>query len=211
MKVKVCGITQIEQLIKLDELGVDYAGMIFYENSARFVLNKMNSKLVKDANLNIKKVGVFVNSNEEQIKTMIEEYELDFIQLHGDETPLFCKQVNKHAPVIKAFRINEKNEQNIDWMVKPYNEFCTYFLFDTHSKSGYGGTGLKFNWNAIQNDKIEKEFFLSGGIGIEDTDQIQNFSHPFFYGIDLNSKLETSPGIKDLEKVKVMNNLKNNR
>ena len=109
MKLKVCGITLVQQLKQLDELGVDYAGLIFYDRSVRYVLNKLRSKDVKQLNLSLKKVGVFVNASQEDIETQIELYGLDAVQLHGDETPAFCNYISNKVTVIKAFRITQKN------------------------------------------------------------------------------------------------------
>jgi phosphoribosylanthranilate isomerase len=198
MKLKVCGITQAEQLKKLDELEVDYAGLIFYAQSSRYVLNKLKSKEIQNLNLSLKKVGVFVNASEEDIMTQLEQYRLDLVQLHGDETPSFCKHISNHVNVTKAFRINKKNEQNIDWMIKPYEEFCDFYLFDTNSKGVYGGTGEKFDWEILKHNKINKPFFLSGGIGLDDVENIKAFEHPYFYAIDVNSKVEIEDGIKDI-------------
>lgn len=211
MKIKVCGITQVEQLIALQELGIDYAGMIFYQQSSRYVLTKLNSKTIKDAQLKIKKVGVFVNATEEEILTMIKEYDLDLVQLHGDETPSFCERISNKVRVIKAFRISEKNEENIEWLIKPYKESVDFYLFDTYSKNAYGGTGTKFNWQALQQCNINKPFFLSGGIGIDDIDYIKEFNNPFFYGIDLNSKVESEPGVKDLQLIKQILKVKDHK
>ena len=119
MKLKVCGITQLDQLKKLNELGVDYAGLIFYQRSVRFMLNKLRGKDVQQLHLSLKKVGVFVNAAEEDIMTQVEDFGLDIVQLHGDETPGFCNHISNHVTVIKAFRITPTNEQNIDWMIKP--------------------------------------------------------------------------------------------
>src|SRR5436309_1646074 len=105
MKIKVCGITQVQQLKQLDMIGVDYAGLIFYQRSSRYVLDKLKSKDVRNAKLSLKKVGVFVNASEEDIKSQIELYGLNFVQLHGDETPTLCKDLSKVVKVIKAFRI----------------------------------------------------------------------------------------------------------
>ncbi len=201
MKLKVCGITQAEQLKQLDELEVDYAGLIFYAQSSRYVLNKLKSKEIQNLNLSLKKVGVFVNASEEDIMTQLEEYRLDLIQLHGDETPSFCKHISNHVNVTKAFRINKKNEQNIDWMIKPYEEFCDFYLFDTNSKGVYGGTGEKFDWEILKHNKINKPFFLSGGIGLDDVENIKAFEHPFFYAVDVNSKVEVEDGIKDISAI----------
>ncbi len=201
MKLKVCGITQLEQLKQLDDIGIDYAGLIFYKRSVRYVLDKLKSKYVIDLPLSLKKVGVFVNASEEDIMTQVELYGLDIVQLHGDETPAFCKHISSFVTVIKAFRITHRNEQNIDWMVKPYEEFCDFYLFDTNRKGAYGGTGEKFDWNILLDNKINKLFFLSGGIGLADIEKIKSFTHPFFYAVDVNSKVETEDGVKDLKSI----------
>ena len=203
MKLKVCGITQIQQLTQLDDLGVDYTGLIFYNRSVRYVLNKLKSKDVKQLNLSVEKVGVFVNASEEFINAQVELYGLDLVQLHGDETPAFCKHISNTVSVIKAFRITKYNEQNIDWMVKPYEEVCDYYLFDTNRKGAYGGTGEKFDWNILNNNIINKPFFLSGGISLADVEKVKAFRHPFLYAVDINSMVEIEPGIKDMEQVKM--------
>ena len=137
MKIKVCGITSLQQLLALDKLDIDYAGLIFYSLSSRYVLNKLKSRDVMNEPLSILKVGVFVNASEEDIMTQIELYGLDLVQLHGDETPAFCNHISNHVKVIKAFRLSKKNEQNIDWMIMPYEEVCDHYLFDTGSHNGY--------------------------------------------------------------------------
>ena len=199
MITKVCGNTDLSQLKKLEEMGIDYAGLIFYDPSPRAVLNKLDAKKVKE--LKVKKVGVFVNEEVSTILEKVEEFGLSVVQLHGDETPSFCSLVSDHVKVIKAFRISEK-PVDIDWMVKEYDEMCDYYLFDKGSKGLFGGTGEKFNWDVLKESKIDKPFFLSGGIGSEDAEKLINFEHQFFYGIDINTKFETAPGIKDLAKVK---------
>lgn len=203
MKIKVCGITQLKQLKQLDELGVDYAGMIFYHRSARYVLNKLLSEEVKKLHLSLQKVGVFVNASEEDIKTQIELYGLNVVQLHGDETPAFCNHISNYVTVIKAFRITQKNEQNIDWMIKPYEEACDFYLFDTNRPGAYGGTGEGFDWTILETNLINKPFFLSGGISLNDVERIKAFQHPFFYAVDVNSKFEIEDGIKDMNQVKI--------
>ena len=202
MKIKVCGITQADQLKQLDELGVDYAGLIFFRQSARYMLDKLLTTDVKDLSLRLKKVGVFVNASEEFINAQVELYGLDLVQLHGDETPAFCKHISSTVSVIKAFRITKYNEQNIDWMVKPYEEVCDYYLFDTNRKGAYGGTGEKFDWNILNNNIINKLFFLSGGIGLADVEKVKTFHHPFLYAVDINSMVEIEPGIKDIATIK---------
>jgi phosphoribosylanthranilate isomerase len=206
MKLKVCGITQLEQLKQLDEIGVNYAGLIFYEQSARCIINKLKADDVKNFPFALKKIGVFVNAEEEYILTQVENFGLDIVQLHGDETPAFCSQVSNHVTVTKAFRITQTNEQNIDWMVKPYEEYCDYYLFDTNRKNAYGGTGEKFDWKVLNENKINKPFFLSGGIGVNDIEKVKAFEHPFFYCVDVNSKVEIAEGIKDINMVREIAN-----
>ena len=201
MRIKVCGITQVEQLQQLDELGVDYAGLIFYSRSPRYVLNKLRSEDVIKLKLALQKVGVFVNASEEDILTQVELYGLDMIQLHGDETPAFCKHISNTVSVIKAFRITKYNEQNIDWMIKPYEEYCDYYLFDTNRKGAYGGTGEKFDWKILNSNTINKSFFLSGGIGLVDVEKVKAFQHPFLYAVDVNSKVEIADGVKDIRAI----------
>jgi phosphoribosylanthranilate isomerase len=204
MKLKVCGITQLEQLIQLDSLGINYGGLIFYDQSLRWIDNKLKAEEVKLLPLTMQKVGVFVNAEESYIMEQVENFGLDLVQLHGDETPGFCNQISSQVTVIKVFRITQTNEQNIDWMVKPYEEYCDYYLFDTNRKNAYGGTGEKFDWKILNDNKINKPFFLSGGIGLGDVEKLRTFEHPFFYCIDLNSRVEITVGIKDIDAIHKM-------
>ena len=205
MKIKVCGNTDLMQLQKLNELGIDYAGLIFYEQSPRYVSKKITGKEVKNLDLNIEKVGVFVNASEYEIMKRIEDFGLDIVQLHGDETASFCNRISDHIKVIKAFRIADF-DTNINWLVKEYDEVCDYYLFDKGSAGLYGGTGEKFHWDLLEKATIGKPFFLSGGIAINDVEALKQFVHPFFYGVDVNSKFETMPGIKNIELVKQFKN-----
>lgn len=203
MKIKVCGISSIKQLQEAEYIGIDYAGLIFYSQSSRYVLNKLKSRDVEKEDLSILKVGVFVNASEEDIMTQIELYGLNLVQLHGDETPAFCNHISNHVKVIKAFRLNNKNEQNIDWMIRPYEEVCDHYLFDSKVENGYGGSGEKFNWSVLEKNQINKPFFLSGGIGPGDVEIIRSLQHPFLFAVDLNSGFEIEPGLKDMELVKI--------
>ena len=200
MKVKVCGNTDLQQLKELNSTGIDYAGLIFYEYSSRYVLKKLSGSGVKDLNLSIEKVGVFVNASEDFILQQAEDFSLDIIQLHGDETASFCSKISDHMKVIKAFRVED--ETNIDWLVKEYVDVCDFYMFDKGSTGLYGGTGQKFNWKLLENSIIGKPFFLSGGIAPGDVEVLKNLTHPYFYGVDINSKFEIEPGIKDIKLVK---------
>lgn len=211
MKIKVCGNRDVNQLKELEKLEIDYVGLIFYQQSPRYILKKITGKEVRDLDLSIPKVGVFVNANEEEIMQQIEDFDLDMVQLHGDETASFCSRISNHIKVIKAFRINDF-EANVDWLVKEYDEVCDYYLFDKANAGLYGGTGEKFNWNLLENSVIGKPFFLSGGISDEDAAALKSFHHPFFYGVDVNSRFEKEPGIKDMRMIKeFVNQLKNKK
>ena len=207
MKLKVCGMTSFEQLQKLDQLGVDFAGLIFYENSKRFVGNKLNTQKSEIRQLEIKKMGVFVNAGIDQIEKEVKEYGLSYAQLHGDESVEFCRAVRNFVSVIKAIRINE--ETDLEGDLKVFEAACDYLLFDTDSKQ-YGGSGKQFSWGKLQQANIKKPFFLSGGIGLEDVDKVKNFHHPLLFAIDVNSRFESEPGIKDMDKVEAFMNALNN-
>lgn len=205
MKIKVCGNTDIDQLKEFNVLNIDYAGLIFYKQSPRYVLKNLAGQEVKNLNLSIQKVGVFVNATEEEIMKQVEDFGLDIVQLHGDETPTFCNKISDHIKVIKAFRITSF-DNNIDWLVKEYDEVCDFYLFDKGSAGLYGGTGQKFDWTLLEKSVIGKPFFLSGGISIEDINALKQFNHSFFYGVDVNSKFETSPGIKNMNLIREFEN-----
>ena len=201
MKIKVCGNTEIEQLKELNDLDIDYAGLIFYDQSPRFALKKLSGNKIKESGISIIKVGVFVNASEEEIMKQVEGFGLDMVQLHGDETASFCKRISDHVKVIKVFRLSDL-DTNIDWLVKEFDEVCDYYLFDKSSAGLYGGTGQKFDWNLLLKSKIGKPFFLGGGIERNDVEALRKFTHPFFYGVDVNSRFETSPGVKNIEMIK---------
>ena len=198
MNIKVCGITDIKQLTQLDGLGIEFAGLNFYEQSPRYMKDKISGDAVKAADLDLKKVGVFVDAGYDEIMELLEEYELDVVQLHGDEDPVLCEQLSEETEVIKVFRIGD-GKIDIDELISDYDEVCDYYLFDTAVKNGAaGGTGVQFDWKKIAKAKIVKPFFLSGGIGPADAEKVKTFKHPDFYGIDINSKFEKSPGVKDM-------------
>ncbi|MBI5373763.1 MAG: phosphoribosylanthranilate isomerase [Sphingobacteriales bacterium] len=198
MNIKVCGITEMKQLQQLDGLDIDFAGLIFYKDSPRYVGDKLNAKDVKKADFDLKKTGVFVNPEMIEVLDAIDEYGLEVVQLHGDESPEICEDLSSEVEVIKAFRI--KGDEDIDKLVAPYDAACDYYLFDTGGlKESFGGTGKQFDWTILSKAKIEKPFFLSGGIGVEDAARVKAFKHPDLFGVDINSKFETAPGVKDMK------------
>ena len=174
MRAKVCGLNSVNQMMQLDEIGVDFAGFIFYPKSPRYVLNtvsKVELKKAKGANIN--KVGVFVNENPDQLLSLVDDCGLYLAQLHGDETPRYCEKIADYISVIKAFRL--RDDDDVLWKIKDYQDIVDMFLFDT-AGAEYGGTGKRFNWDILLSLNINKPFFLSGGIGPTDIDALKSFS-----------------------------------
>ncbi|MDT0552766.1 phosphoribosylanthranilate isomerase [Urechidicola vernalis] len=225
MKIKICGMRNSENIQEVIKLSPDYLGFIFYDKSKRHVIDFPELKIPKS----IKKVGVVVNESIETILKYIQNYELDAIQLHGNETPEFCEklkeivtssavekshqdkilrqaQYDKKLEIIKAFSVDEHFDFE---KAKAYEPFCELFIFDTKGK-GYGGTGLKYDWNLLKKYKRETPFLLSGGIGPNDGTSIKEFNHRLCIGVDLNSGFEDAPGLKNKEKLQsFLNELKN--
>lgn len=200
MKIKICGLREEYNMREIIELSPDFAGFIFYEKSPRYFLNAKNPASVSGKLKGIQKVGVFVNQSLDDINAIADRYSLDYIQLHGSESPRICAGIlSRGRGVIKAFSVADPSDLAL---ISEYNEVCNYFLFDTQSQL-HGGSGQKFNWEILQQASISRPFFLSGGIGPGDVPEILKFSHPQFAGIDLNSKFESAPGIKDLALLKI--------
>ena len=212
MKIKVCGMTNIDQMHQLGEMGVEFAGMIFYPKSPRYVFKfGLNGVDVKKAKVKPYKVGVFVNASKDEIIKQVNDFGLDMVQLHGHETPYECAQIADYVHVIKAFRFGDND--HVSWMIKDFYDSADMFLFDTGittPKNGhevqYGGTGRKFDWNRLKGLAIGKAFFLSGGIEPTDAQLVKDFlKDPVakdLFVVDINSRFESSPGIKDMAKVK---------
>jgi phosphoribosylanthranilate isomerase len=189
MLLKVCGMTQSFQIGELDAMRTaDMIGFIFYAGSQRF----MQEPPVEV--INAKKVGVFVNATYDEIMHKLYEYSLDYVQLHANEAPELCRSLRAHAKVIKAFRVKDKLDQNL---LKSYENDCDLFLFDTDTES-YGGSGEKFDWHVLSEYSNKVPFILSGGIQPESVDAIVRLEHPQLVGVDINSRFETAPGIKNI-------------
>jgi phosphoribosylanthranilate isomerase len=213
MKIKVCGMTDMDQLHQLGELGVDFAGFIFYPKSPRYVLKHgLKGPDVKKAKLKVYKVGVFVDASHEEVMRQVDEFGLDMVQLHGHETPYECAKISDYIHVIKAFRFIEND--HVAWMIKDFYADADMFLFDTGvpvSKEErtdtklYGGTGRKFNWSRLKGLDIGKPFFLSGGIEPTDAGVVKDFMKEKvakdLFVVDVNSRFELAPGVKDMDKV----------
>lgn len=198
MELKVCGITTTENIMELIPLKISRLGFIFYHKSKRYVYGKLIEDGLKEIPKQIKKTGVFVNAEIEEIEQIIDQYQLDSIQLHGDESPDFCKHFRTKTEVIKTISIKDRSSFDI---AKLYQDACELFLFDTHSEY-FGGTGKTFDWNWLEAYTLDKPFYLSGGISLENIEEIKKIKHKQLIGIDINSKFETRPGIKDIEKIK---------
>lgn len=199
LKIKVCGMRDPENVSGVVAARPNFIGFIFYPPSKRFVGLKPVPEILDVIPDSVKKVGVFVDETPEKVLDIYRNWKLDVVQLHGHETPDYCRQFQSlGVTVFKAFSVDE----SFDFAtLEAYSEGCDYFLFDTKGQLP-GGTGQKFNWQLLKNYKGLIPFFLSGGIGPDDLEAIRNFEHPRWRGIDINSGFEISPALKDIEKVK---------
>lgn len=195
MKIKVCGMRDPGNVKEVAGLSPDYLGFIFYPGSKRFVGEKIADLVHSYIPREIKKVGVFVEESFDNVMQACAENDLDMVQLHGNENPGYCSRLRTTGiEVIKAFNIGD--DFNFS-RLQDYVECCDYFLFDTKGDKP-GGTGKKFNWELLGEYKNEVPFFLSGGIGVDDIGDIKDFSHPMLHAVDINSRFETEPGVKDV-------------
>lgn len=201
MIIKVCGMRDADNIRAVEQLNIDFMGFIFWPKSSRFV-----SERPAYLPTNCKRVGVFVNETIEQVSHIADEYSLDYIQLHGNESPAYIQELKaksqKPRSIIKAFNIAAPTDFE---QTKAYEGIADLFLFDTKGKS-VGGNGEKFDWDVLKSYKGETPFLLSGGIGPDDASCIKTFHHPQCIGIDLNSRFETAPGLKDINKLKTFIN-----
>ena len=192
MIIKVCGMRDASNIQALEKLRINWMGMIFWPKSSRFV-PEVPAYLPR----RVKRVGVFVDASMEEIRQHVTDYQLDIIQLHGQESPAFAEAL-KPLPVIKAFNIADPEDLN---QTKAYEGIVDYFLFDTKGKV-VGGNGEKFDWAVLSSYQGETPFLLSGGIGPDDAEAVNSFHHPRCIGIDLNSRFEQAPAFKDITKLR---------
>lgn len=196
MIIKICGMGDTVLMHQLATLPVEMLGFIFYPKSPRYIVGKIDPVEIAKLPDNINRVGVFVNAESEEIHEMAESYYLTAIQLHGEESAELCKELNSEGyTILKAFNLNKENDY------EAYTPFCDYFLFDTPSVQ-HGGTGQKFDWTMLEKYKGTTPFLLSGGIGPDDAEAVWRINHPQFEGIDINSKFEVEPGIKNIEQIR---------
>jgi phosphoribosylanthranilate isomerase len=194
MKIKICGMKYPDNILEVGSLLPDYMGFIFWEKSARYFDGQL-----PNLPQSIKKTGVFVNASQEEIGSKVTQYDLQAVQLHGHESVAFCKELKEHfgnaIEIIKVFSVDSAFDFD---QLKPFETFCDYFLFDTKGKLP-GGNGTTFDWKVLENYSSKKPFFLSGGIGVNEIDlvnEILKTDLPIF-AIDLNSKFEIEPGLKN--------------
>jgi phosphoribosylanthranilate isomerase len=200
IKVKICGMTQLKDALFAVEQGVDAVGFIFYKKSPRAVTMKTVREIISKLPPLVDTVGVFVNESAERLNKIADYCGLDLVQLHGEESPAFCRKI--HRRVIKAFRVKDLQS------IKQLEKFpVSGFLLDTFSDDLHGGTGKTFDWNLALPAKKMGPVILAGGLTPRNILQAVRQVRP--YGVDVCSGVEKSPGIKDLEKVRAF--LKNIR
>lgn len=194
MILKVCGMRDSENIRDIEQTGIDWMGFIFYSASSRYV-PKRPEYLPKK----VKRVGVFVDESMEEILSIADLFQLDYIQLHGHESPDFCHMLETRGlRTIKAFPIATAEDFQA---TIPYSGRCTYFLFDTKTPA-HGGSGQKFDWGLLDSYRGNTPFLLSGGIGVEDTDKLKTINNKHLIGFDINSRFESTPGLKQVDTVR---------
>ena len=216
MVIKVCGMRDAQNIREVSQLGVDMIGMVFYPKSPRYVeMQSSHAGIIPDyvkEDINIKsakspaRVGVFVDDMVQNIVTRVVNYHLDYVQLHGNEPREMCENlrltldpdIRPGIKIIKAISVSDASD------IQKYKEYVgavDLFLFDTKCKT-VGGSGRQFDWQVLEQYDGEVPFLLSGGIGPEDASRLHAFHHPKCIGIDLNSRFEIEPGVKNVEKLK---------
>ena len=195
MKIKVCGMRDPDNIHQAEKTGVDMMGFIFYKGSSRYV-----GSMAPVTTSRVERVGVFVNESAQKIRQIANSWNLDIIQLHGDESPEDCSVISEmKLKVVKAFSIDENFDFN---RLAPYTGKVDYFLFDTRGKN-YGGNGEVFDWEILKQYHRDVPFWLSGGIHPELAGAIVALDFPMLYAVDVNSGFEEKPGYKNIDKLKL--------
>ncbi|MGW8121854.1 phosphoribosylanthranilate isomerase [Roseivirga echinicomitans] len=203
MKLKVCGMRESTNISALLKLQPDFVGFIFYGKSKRDVADGLDVQLLNSFPSNTEKVGVFVNATLDFVKEKVAKFGLNLVQLHGDETPEFCAELKANGvKVMKVFSVGESFDFDA---LESYESHVDFFLFDTKGKER-GGNGELFNWGLLNEYDGVIPYFLSGGIHLENIESLSDLKvQP--YAIDVNSKFEIEPGLKDVERLKELKNL----
>jgi phosphoribosylanthranilate isomerase len=199
--IKVCGMRDAQNIEQIALLCPDFIGFIFYPHSLRYIrqsdlsMESLDDVLPKDLPTSIKRVGVFVESPDAEVERIALQWKLDFIQLHGNESPTFCQRLHeKGFKIIKVFSVGKEGISLAH--MRMYEPFVDYFLFDTQSPN-YGGSGHKFDWETLKTYDLETPFMLSGGISLQDVEKLKGHIHHNCIGFDVNSKFETAPAQKN--------------
>lgn len=196
MKIKVCGMRDAGNICEVAEQGPDFMGFIFYDRSPRYVGENF---VLPELPEEIRKTGVFVKEPVENVIRQARKYGLSHVQLHSNETPEYCAEIKKAGlKVLKAFAVDAAFDFG---QLKAFDEVTDYFLFDTKG-DGYGGHGKAFDWKILSDYTGNTPFFVAGGISNDNVGDLLKLEHPLFYGIDVNSRYETAPGMKDVEAVR---------
>jgi phosphoribosylanthranilate isomerase len=197
MKVKVCGMRDAQNIEALLQLKPNFMGFIFYDKSPRFVGETLDVDQLKAFPKEVKKVGVFVNASIDFIVKTVKKYELDYAQLHGEEKPDFCKTLRlKGVSIIRAFSLDSTFSFA---QVYNYKPFCDFFLFDAKGQNR-GGNGVSFDWGILKKYDFEKPFLLAGGVDIGHAAMLEELPQ-MPYCMDINSKFELEPGLKNIQKI----------
>ncbi|MCX2477416.1 phosphoribosylanthranilate isomerase [Pedobacter sp. MC2016-05] len=199
LKLKVCGMKFAANIASVAALQLDYLGFIFYEQSPRFI-SDVSAELIKYVPHQIKTVGVFVNEDLEVVKKKVNLYQLKAVQLHGNESVEYCNELKESfnsLEVIKAFGVEEEFDFSV---LDVYENVVDFFLFDTKTKA-HGGSGKTFDWKILENYKLNKPYFLSGGIDLEHAAAISKIENSRLYALDINSRFEIEAGVKDVQKI----------
>lgn len=196
-KLKICGMKFPDNITEVVALEPDYLGFIFFPASKRFVAD-LDPELVKAIPESIKTTGVFVDEKPEVVKEKIKAYGLKAVQLHGNESPAYCKQLKGITEVIKAFGIDGSFDFD---KLDDYYDVVDYFLFDTKTPE-HGGSGESFNWRLLEKYQLTVPFFISGGIGLDNVAGLSRINDERLYAVDVNSRFEVSPGLKDIDQLK---------
>ena len=205
IKIKVCGMKYADNIQQLAALSPDFMGFIFYAKSPRYVADRLAPEVLEKLPNTIKKVGIFVNETTNKMKEIARLYSLDYVQLHGDEGVEQCRELQAEGfKIIKAFQMEEAFDFKI---LEAYKPHCELFLFDTKTKN-YGGSGRTFDWSVLEKYDNEKPFLLSGGISEENIAAIGKLDKYNIHAIDINSGVEMELGLKDIEKVRRIMNLR---
>ncbi|WP_345955453.1 phosphoribosylanthranilate isomerase [Mucilaginibacter sp. PAMB04168] len=202
MKIKVCGMKYPGNISAVAALNPDFMGFICYDLSPRYMVD-VSPDVLAQLPSSIYKTAVFVNEDAGKIKLLIKQFGFNAVQLHGNESPEFCSNLRDEVTVFKAFGM----DNGFDFtQLDAYVGHVDYLMFDTKTER-HGGSGKTFDWSILNNYKLDIPFFICGGLSLDNLKKVKQIKHPAFYGVDLNSRFETQPGLKDAEKLREAFNL----